>query len=379
MDQTLVRTFGLDPDVVHLNHGAFGVAPLPVRAVAEEWRHRAERNPHRFNNTELRDLVPAARARAAAFLGIDPEATALVRNVSEGVSAVIGSIDLATGDELVICNHGYGAVRMALQHWADRRGAVLREAVFDLGATDEEIVAAYTAVSGPRTRLVVVDMISSGTATVLPVAAVAAAVDAPVFVDAAHVPGTLPTEIEALGAAYWIGNLHKWAYTPRGSAVLWTREDLRPVTFPTVLSWQLQSGYAESFDHPGTWDYAGWLAIGAGLDFWAELGGWEDVDRRSALIESAQHRIAETWGTESGVLPATPAPTMRLVRLPDGLAIDSRERADVLHRTLSDDHRIEVPVNLFGGTAFLRIGAGPYNTDEDYDRLANAVLAIVRS
>jgi isopenicillin-N epimerase len=378
MDQAMVRTFGLDPQVRHLNHGAFGVAPVAVRAVAEDWRAQADRNPHRFYNTELRGLVAAARARAADFLGIDASAGALVRNVSEGVSAVLVSIELEAGDEMVVCNHGYGAVAMALQHWAGRRGATVREAVFPIGAEDDEIVAAYTAVAGPRTRLVVVDMITSPTASVLPVAAIAAAVDAPIFVDAAHVPGTLPTDIETLGAAYWIGNLHKWAYTPRGSAMLWTREDLRPVTHPTVLSWQLLDGYPKSFDHPGTGDLAGWLAIGAGLDFWSDIGGWDHVDRRSTMIEQAQKYLADALGTSLDGMPAVPAPTMRLVRLPERLKINSRAPAEAFYETLSGRYRIEVPTTIFQGQPYLRLAAAPYNTPEDYERVADAVLSILR-
>jgi isopenicillin-N epimerase len=116
----------------------------------------------------------------------------------------------------------------------------------------------------------VIDRITSPTATVVPVAAVAAAVRAAavgsaaggagarVLVDAAHGPGQLPDDIAAFGADHWIGNLHKWAYTPRGSAILWSRPGAE-VT-PTVLSWQLEDGYAASFDYPGTWDYAGWPA-----------------------------------------------------------------------------------------------------------------------
>ena len=77
--------FGLDPDVLHLNHGAFGVAPVAVRRAAAAWRERAERNPHRFNRVEVPGLIAAARERAAGFLGVDPSRAAWVRNVSEGV------------------------------------------------------------------------------------------------------------------------------------------------------------------------------------------------------------------------------------------------------------------------------------------------------
>jgi hypothetical protein len=72
VDAAQLEAFGLDPDVLHLNHGAFGVAPVVVRRAAAAWRERAERNPHRFNRVEIGGLVAAARERAAGFLGVEP-------------------------------------------------------------------------------------------------------------------------------------------------------------------------------------------------------------------------------------------------------------------------------------------------------------------
>jgi isopenicillin-N epimerase len=88
--------------------------------VAAARRDRAESNPHRFNRVELPPLIAAARERAAGFPGLDPSRTAWLRNVSEGVSAVLGSLELRPRDELVTGTHGYGAVAMA-RHGLERR------------------------------------------------------------------------------------------------------------------------------------------------------------------------------------------------------------------------------------------------------------------
>jgi len=373
-----VATFGLDPDVLHLNHGAYGVAPVAVRQSAAAWRERAERNPHRFHRVELSGLIAAARERAAGFLGVDPDRAGWVRNVSEGVSAVLGSLPLHPGDELVISSHGYGSVRMALARHAARAGARVVDAPYPVGAEDDAIVAAYAAACSPRTRLVVVDRITSPTATVVPVAAVAAAVRAVsdqtlVLVDAAHAPGQLRDDIAALGVDHWVGNLHKWSHTPRGSAILWTRPGLE-VT-PTVLSWQLAAGYARSFDYPGTCDYAGWLAVADGLEFWSALGGWERVARQADLAAEGQKRVIEAVGAPAAPLPATPAPCMRLVPLPAGV-LASQGDADALYETLSA-RRIETAPISFGGAGYLRIAAAAYNTPDDYDRLAGAVRELL--
>jgi isopenicillin-N epimerase len=372
----MLEAFGLDPDVLHLNHGAFGVAPATVRQAAAAWRERAERNPHRFNRVEVSGLIAAARERAAAFLGIDPSRAAWVRNVSEGVSAVLGSLALRPGDELVTSTHGYGAVRKALGFRAACSGARVVEAAFPVGAADDEIVAAYAAACSPRTRLAVIDRITSPTATVVPVAAVAAAVartGALTLIDAAHAPGQLDDDIAALGAHHWIGNLHKWAYTPRGSAILWSRPGADVP--PGVLSWQLDDGYAAAFDYPGTWDYAGWLAAGDGLAYWESLGGWEAVARHAALAAEGQRTVAEALGVTLDGLPATPAPTMRLVPLPDGV-LSAPGDSDSFYEALSGKGVEVAPVH-FGGAGYLRIAAAPYNTADDYRRLAGTVRELL--
>jgi isopenicillin-N epimerase len=376
VDLVLLGAFGLDPNVLHLNHGAFGVAPVIVRRAAAAWRERAERNPHRFNRVEVPGLVAAARERVADFLGTDPSRTAWVRNVSEGVSAVLGSLALGPGDELVISTHGYGAVRKALGHHAARAGARIVEAAYPVGAGDDAIVSAYAGACSRRTRLVVIDRITSPTAAVVPVAAVTVALagtGATVLVDAAHAPGQLRDDIPGLGADHWIGNLHKWAYAPRGSAMLWSRPGADVA--PAVLSWQLDDGYAPAFDYPGTWDYAGWLAAPDGLAYWSALGGWDTVARLSGLVTRGQQRVAEVLGVTLGQLPSEPAPAMRLVPLPDGV-LTSPDQVDPLYEALSQ-RRIEVAPVSFGGAGYLRIAAAPYNTEDDYDRLASGVKDVL--
>jgi isopenicillin-N epimerase len=376
VESALLQAFGLDPDVVHLNHGAYGVAPVVVRQAAAAWREHAERNPHRFNRVEVARLVAAAREHAAGFLGIDPSRAAWVRNVSEGLSAVLGSLALRPGDELVTSTHGYGAVRMALSHHAARAGARIVEAAYPVGAEDDVIVSAYAAACSARTRLVVIDRITSPTATVIPVAAVAAAAanaGALVLVDAAHAPGQLRDDIEAFGADHWIGNLHKWAYTPRGSAILWSRPGA--AVAPTVLSWQLEDGYAASFDYPGTWDYASWLAAAEGLAYWEALGGWDAVGRLADMVTDGQKRVAEALSVTLERLPAAPAPAMRLVPLPDGV-LTSPDQVDPFYEALSRQ-RVEVAPVYFDGVGYLRIAAAPYNTPDDYSRLADTVRKLL--
>jgi isopenicillin-N epimerase len=369
----IAELFELDPALTHLNHGAFGAVPRAVREAQDAARGRIERAPMRAFRDELPELLAPARATAAAFLGLGPESTALLRNVTEAVGVVLQGLGVGAGDDVVVSNHGY-----LTAGWSgEARGATLRTAEFAVDADPAEVAAAFAAAVTDRTRLVVVDQITSPTALLLPVAEVAAAVaPVPVLVDAAHAPGALPgLDIEALGVAFWAGNLHKWAYTPRAAAALWVAAQHRESMRPLVTSWSHGLPYPERFDLQGTVDHSAWVAVPDGLEAWRALGGWEQVARNADLLVRGADYVRAALGTESphGGIPA--APCLRLVALPEGVATTT-ESAEALWQHLHAAGLVVPPV-AFGGRGYLRLAAAPYNDEDDYARLAAALPQVL--
>ena len=276
MRADIVDLFEFDPGLTHLNHGAFGAVPRVVREAQDRARASIEAAPMRAFRDELPGQLAVARERVASFLGLQPDSTALVRNVSDGIAVMLDAFSIGMGDEVVVSTHGYPTATMAVR----ARGAVVREADFPLGAAAVDVIAAFTHALTPDTRLVIIDQITSPTALVLPVAEVAAAVaPVPVLVDAAHVPGALPgLDVEALGAAAWVGNLHKWGFAPRSAAALWIAPALRPRVQPRVTSWSHGEPFPARFDLQGTVDHSAWVVLPEALDAWAGLGGGSMAD-----------------------------------------------------------------------------------------------------
>ncbi|GAB3058574.1 aminotransferase class V-fold PLP-dependent enzyme [Intrasporangium mesophilum] len=378
MRHDISRLFELDPDLTHLNHGAFGAVPRTVREAQERARAAVERAPMRAFRDELPEQLAAAREDAAKFLALQADSAALVRNVSEGVAVVLDALSIGPGDEVVVSNHGYPTASMAV----GARGARVAVAEFGIDATIEQVVAAFRSVTTPATRLVIVDQITSPTALVLPVAEVAAATAAtfpgtPVLVDAAHVPGALPgVDVESLGVDFWVGNLHKWAFSPRSAAALWVAPRHRDTVRPRVTSWSHGEPFPASFDLQGTVDHSAWLAVPDGIDFWHRLGGWDQVARSADLLRCGAEHLRTALGTESprGGIPT--APCMELVVLPDGIATTT-DAADALWQHLYAAGFVVPPV-AFGGRGHLRLAAAPYNDEDDYARLADALPAVLQ-
>lgn len=365
----------LQPDVSHLNHGSFGAVPLPVMAVQQERRERMDANPVGFFRRELQPSLDLARSVVCGFLGSDPLGVAFVQNTTSAASSVLAAVALAPADEVVVTDHIYGAVWFAVEKVARRAGARVVSVAVPLSATDDEVVETVMGAVTSRTRLLVVDHISSATAKLFPVARlIAAAHDrgAAVFVDAAHAPGMLPVDLDSLGADFWAGNFHKWPCAPRGSAGFYVAPRWREATWSFPVGWREAEGFPHTFTQPGTADLTGWLAVPSALQFF-EAFGWTAVrERNSALAQYGQQVVAEALGADLAGMPGKGTGgdglSMRLVPLagvPAELAA-----ADALRDRIADDARIETAINVWGGRVLLRLSAQLYNSEAEYERLA---------
>jgi isopenicillin-N epimerase len=367
----------LETGIAFLNHGSFGAAPREVLEEQLAWRERLERQPVHFMDGEYPGLVREAAAELAGFLGADPEGLALVDNASTGVNAVLRSLDLGPGDDLLTTTHAYGAVRKTLDYLCDRSGARLVEAPvpFPLKGP-EEVVEAVAGALGPRTRVAVLDHVSSPTALVFPIAELVALCrerGVPVLVDGAHAPGMLPLFLEELGADWYTGNCHKWLCAPKGCGFLVAAPPAREGIHPTVISHGYGSGFLAEFDWTGTRDPSPWLALPSALAFHRRLGPEKVREHNRQLAVWARELLAEAWEVRppapEGMLGA-----MATLPLPEAWRKPATEKAArELHDHLWEKHRIEVPVLLFEGRLWLRVSAQVYNRPEEYRLLAAAL------
>lgn len=359
----------------YLNHGSFGAVPIGVQRAQQRLRDEIEANPLRFHASGLIDRIIHTRRHVAAFLGADPDGSALVPNTTTAVSLVLQSIKLAPADEVLLTDHAYGAVVLAARRQARRAGATTRTVALPLGASDAEIVARVRAALRPgKTKLLIIDQIASATATVFPVREMVAAArehDIPVLVDAAHVPGMLAVDVGAIGADFWVGNLHKWALAPRGTALLAVAPAWRRRIEPLVVSWEQEMGFPLSVEFQGTVDYTPWLVAPSAL-FTLRTLGWGTVRAHNAALAAyGQRVVGAALGLAPDDLPAAASPdlAMRIVPLPAGLATTQPE-AQALRQHIADKLAVETAVNAWGGRGLLRLSAQVYNHADEYDRFA---------
>ncbi len=384
----------LERDIAHLNHGSFGATPIAVLAKQDEWRARMEREPVRFLVRELEPLLDDARRAVAAFVGADEDGLVFVPNATAGVNSVLRSLDLDRFDELLVTTQEYNACRNALEYVAQMAGArvVVAETPFPLSSPDE-IVERILARVTSRTRLLLIDHVTSQTAIIQPVETLVREMTArgiDTLVDGAHAPGMIPLQVRDIGAAYYTGNLHKWVCAPKGAAFLSVRENRRATVRPIAISHGAnaertdRSRYWLEFDWTGTFDPSAWLCVPESLRFMASLaaGGWPEIMRRNhALALRARDILAGALGV------ASPAPdamlgSMAALPLPDGKAsVAPSLYGDPLQDALFETFAIEVPVVPWPHPPrrLLRVSAQLYNEEEEYERLAEALKTLLSS
>jgi isopenicillin-N epimerase len=391
--------WALDPTVTFLNHGSFGACSRAIMDVQRGWREKLEAHPVRFLARELEDLLDWARSEVAAFVGADGDDIVFVNNTTTGVNTVVRSIRFEKGDEILTTDHTYNAVLNALRFGAARDGASVKiaQVPFPTPSPDEAYEAILASVT-PRTKLVVVDHVTSPSALVLPVERLVPELSTrgiDVLVDGAHGPGMLPLHLRALGAAYYTGNGHKWMCAPKGTAFLYVRRDRQAFVKPLVISHGSndrrtdRSRFRLEFDWQGTDDPTGFLSWPAAIDGMAEIlpGGWPTIYGFNHNLAVAARDILSTAMQTPIQVPAEMLGSMASVRLPGGpwARAEATRRMNMIEAALRG-RRFEVPLMLWpcpwlvdsgdlpADTPFdvlVRVSAQIYNYLGQYERLAS--------
>jgi len=384
----------LNPSIAFLNHGSFGSCPRPVLEFQQELRLRMERQPVQFFVRDLEPLLDQAREALAEFVGAHPENLVFVPNATAGVNTVLRSLHFERGDQIVVTDQEYNACRNALDVMAGR-GEVEVAVVqipFPL-ASESQVIEPILAAITPRTRLLLIDHITSQTGLVLPLEKLVhelhrRGIDT--LVDGAHAPGMVPLNLEQIGAAYYTGNCHKWICAPKGAAFLYMRPDRQDLVRPLSISHGANSTRTDRARHliefgwTGTWDPSAYLSVPEAIRQMGRLlpGGWPELMQRNrALALQARDILCAALRIKHpchdamiGALAAMPLPDSERIEPPK-----SPLYLDPLQDELLSKFRIEVPVIPWPKPPHrvLRISAQIYNLRDQYEALAQALTKLL--
>lgn len=376
--------WSLDPTVTFLNHGSFGACPKAVLAVQQQLRSQLEQEPLHFFGREWEPLLDNARNKLAVFVGADAKDVVFVPNATTGINSVLRSLTFSAADEILTTNHEYNACRNALDFIASRTGVrvVVAKIPFPI-ESPQQVVAAVIEQVSPKTRLALLDHVTSQTGLIFPIQQLIKklqARDIDTLVDGAHALGMIPLNLEEIGATYYTGNCHKWLCAPKGAAFLYVRRDKQSEIRPLTISHGANSPRTDKtrfqleFDWMGTNDPTAYMCVPEAIAFMGSLlpGGWPELMQRNRqLVLEARQLLCEALEVQPPC-PEEMIGSMAVIPMP--ATLENRDFMS-LHDELFDKFGIQVQVMPWQESPRLlvRISAQIYNTRSQYEYLAKVL------
>lgn len=379
--------FPIRPGITMLNNGSYGLTPAVVRDAQIELQRRLEEDPVRFFKADLEDYNDDTRRAIGAFTRTDPDHIALVPNGTFAVATVLNNLDLSPGDEILVTDHEYMATFNELGKVCRDTGAKVVVANIPFPeVSPEQVVDSIVSRMSDRTRIVLVSHITSASALVMPVKAIVAAAKERgilTFLDGAHTPGQIDLNIGELDPTWYAASCHKWLACPKGTGFIYASPNQHRGFKPMVLSCRMhetrpeRAAYLCDFDYTGTNDYTGNMVIPVAIEHMgAQLpGGWAQLRQRNHdLAIHGAELICSLLGSEQRV-PESMIGTMVSIPIP-GTCEPSTLLGEGLWDRLYLNHGIQAPVWDLPGVCkrMVRVSAQLFNTIEDYERLAEALV-----
>lgn len=380
-------------------------------------RDRIEREPVRFYCQDLFDLTDRSRNAITRVIGGRPEdyvflpnATQCVATVLDNTLAGIGLADgrpLGPGDEILINEHEYPACQNIVRRAAERVGATVISPAMPWLDSGESVSGdlLYQIVMDAvteRTKLCMFSLITSPTGLVMPAKRICAALrerGVATLLDAAHGPGAIDFDVDDLGATFLTSNCHKWLCSPKGSALLHVRAEHQQGFRPLALSnfanapegTKKRSKFNLEFDYIGTDDPTARLAIADAVELvpLAAQRSWNEITAHNHdLVLAGRDALVSKLGTHIptteeviGPLATVPLPDVPSNRL-NAVANRPTIYSNALQDALVKRHGVQVPVWVpsaylgkpFDGKRYIRLSAQVYNTIEQYEYLADALI-----
>lgn len=368
--------FLLDNRFVYLNHGGFGATPRVVDAEARHFRNLMERDPTYFYQFELSGLLRQSAKNIAELLGGAADDWVFVENATAGVNTIIKSLSWLDSGEVLHTSLIYPAIRNTINFYSNQFNYRVVELPISVPFLDPaELLEVVDRSINSNTRLAIFEHITSFGGIVLPVkelAALCKAKNVVVIIDGAHAPGQIPVNVTELDVDYYVGNLHKWAFTPKSVGVIWCPSYRQAGLHTLSISNFYGQGYHNEFSYSGTRDNSAWLSTAAALRYMNYHGKADIMNHNNQLLQEATTYIAGLWNSRISA-DYTHLASMASIHLPWVKNINN-ETALNLIKWFREKKSIVISIAPLDNDLWIRISAQIYNELSDYEKLAAAVM-----
>jgi len=368
------------------NHGSYGAIPKVVMDKKLALIAEMERHPDTWFRSKALPMYNDACAHAAAFVNSKVDNVVLVRNTTQGINTVINCFPKLK--KILVNSHTYNAMKNTADLHSTRWGCeVVRVEIPMPIKSEDEIVELFAAKMDEEKDIdfAIIDHISSASALVFPIGRLISECkkrNIIVCIDGAHAPGQIDLHLDDLGADFYVGNLHKWAYVPRGVAVLWSHPKHHPILEPLTTSHLYKGTLHEKFYQQGTDDLTNYFSAATGLEYHKSIGGFDALYNHAAEhFDYVEQRLVNELGCMKYQIPdSMAAPFMKIVKLPKSTRhpIATDAHAKEIFMSLIRDHKVVSKVSCYNAAMYLRVSCNCYNSRQDFDKLTAVIETVIQ-
>ena len=376
--------------LVYLDNAASAQKPTAVLKRMTDAYHSEYANVHRglhYLANAATEGYEGAREKVRAFLNAQrSEEIIFTRNATEAINLVAYTFArerIKPGDEIVLSIMEHHSNIVPWHFLRERQGAVIKWA-----PVDEEgnfLIAEFEKLLTPRTKMVAITHMSNMLGTLVPVKEVvklAKARGIPVLVDGSQAAVHIDVDVQDIGCDFYAFTGHK-IYGPSGIGVLWGRYDLLAAMPPfngggemirDVFEDRITYGEPPHRFEAGTPPIVQAIGLGAAIDYVNALGKGRIRAHEARVSAYAHERLREInsiriFGTAKDKGPIVSF-EMKGAHPHDVATIIDRAGVAVRAGT----HCVMPLLNRYGVTATCRASFGLYNTTDEVDSLAKALV-----
>lgn len=361
----------LKTDYINLEGGYYCMLPQPTLNRLTEHINRINVEASYYMRTVQGENQRKASKLLAEVAGCSPDELIITRNTTESLDMIIGGYPWEKGDEAVMANQDYYAMRLMFDQVASRYGVVKKMVDVPLHPkTDEEIVEMYAAAITEKTKLLMICHVINLSGQVLPVRKIcdmAHSKGVEVMVDGAHAFAQIDFKIRDLNCDYYGTSLHKWFSAPLGAGFLYVKKGKSDKIWPLMAESPRDPGDINRLNHKGTYPVHMDLIMQDAKDYLDAIG----IQKKEARLRYIQRYWSDQLRNVEGVVLNTPEDPKRSCAIANvGIkGMKPKEMAKVL----LDKYKIWTVAIDSAGISGCRITPNVYTTTDELDSFVKAV------
>ncbi|MBB1060282.1 cysteine desulfurase [Marilutibacter spongiae] len=374
--------------LVYFDSANTGQKPSAVIEATDDFYRRHNANVSRAVHalgTEATEAYEGARGKLAKFLNVRADELVLCSGTTFAINLVAYSWALPRlkpGDAIVLTRMEHHANIVPWQLVAERTGATIRVAELDARG-DLDLDALYRLLT-PEVKLLALTHVSNVLGTVNPVREIcreARRRGIATLVDGSQAAPHRPLDIAAIGCDFYAVTGHKMS-GPTGTGALWARREHLEAMPPflgggeMIKEVRFEGTVFNDAPHKfeaGTPNIAGFVGLGAAVDYLSALGMANIEAREQALLAHATEALSGIEGLRIFGAPNEKAAVISFL-VEGAHAHDLATLLDLEGMAIRSGHHCAHPLmQHFGVAATCRASLAFYNTHDEVDAFVAAI------